>query len=131
MDLVIYKQDRFFAEDFIIYLCQLIQQLLLSSNIDFELFNQYFSKNYTNEIIAQNILINAGQNLQVLDYAEIIIIQINENILFRGTQRRLIDLCKLLNYGALDIQGTNIFSDTFDYVANNINQIYLNYILEM
>lgn len=131
MDLVIYKQKTFLAVDFIDYLCRLIQQLLLSSHIDFRLFNQYFIDNFQTEITAQNILINAGQNLQVLDFTEIIIIQINENVLFRNSQIRLIDLCKLLNYGTLDIQGTNIFSDTFDYIANNINQIYLNYILEM
>lgn len=131
MDLVIYKQKTFLAVDFIDYLCRLIQQLLLSSHIDFRLFNQYFTDNFQTEITAQNILINAGQNLQVLDFTEIIIIQINENVLFRNSQIRLIDLCKLLNYGTLAIQGTNIFSDTFDYIANNINQIYLNYILEM
>lgn len=131
MDLVIYKQKTFLAVDFIDYLCKLIQQLLLSSHIDFRLFNQYFTDNFQTEITAQNILINAGQNLQVLDFTEIIIIQINENVLFRNSQIRLIDLCKLLNYGTLDIQGTNIFFDTFDYIANNINQIYLNYILEM
>lgn len=131
MELVIYKQKTFLATDFIDYLCQLIQSLLLSSDIDFRLFNQYFINNFQTEINANAILIQAGQNLQVLDYTEIIIIQINENRLFNNSQIKLIDLCKLLNYGTLDIQGTNIFSDTFDYIAKNINQIYLNYIMEM
>lgn len=51
--------------------------------------------------------------------------------MFNNSQIRLIDLCKLLNNGTLEIQGTNIFSDTFDYIANNMDQIYLTYILEM
>lgn len=131
MDLVIYKQKTFIASDFIRYLCQMIQQLLLSSHIDFRSFNQYFINNFQTDITAQNILINAGQNLQIQDYSDVVVIQINENMLFKDSQIKLIDLCKLLNYGTLDISGTNIFSDTFDYIATNINQIYLNYILEM
>lgn len=131
MDLVIYKQKTFIASDFLRYLCQMIQQLLLSSHIDFKLFNQYFIDNFQTNITAQNILINASQNLQVQYFKDIIVIQINENIFFNDSQIKLIDLCKLLNYGTLDIQGTGIFSDTFDYIAKNINQIYLNYILEM
>lgn len=131
MELVIYKQKTFLADDFIDYLYQIIQRLLLSSHIDFRLFNQYFANNFQTDINAQSILISATQNLVIQTYKEITAIQINENIFFKDSKIKLIDLCKLLNYGTLDIPGTGIFSDTFDYIATNINQIYLNYILEM
>ena len=131
MELVIYKQNTFQAIDFIRYLCNLVKQLLLSSNIEFGAYNNYFAKEFTSDITAQNILIAAGLNLDVKNYGDIIIIKINENVMFNNSQIRLIDLCKLLNNGTLEIRGTNVFSDTFDYIANNMDQIYLTYILEM
>lgn len=131
MDLVIYRQKSFIAYDFIDYVCNVIRQLLLSSGIDFQAFNNYFSMNYDTDISAQSILVNASLNLTVKNYQQIAIISIDENVNYNNSQIRLIDLCKLLNYGNLDIQGTKVFSDTFDYVAHNIHQIYFNYIMEM
>lgn len=67
----------------------------------------------------------------ISNYDSYIIIQINPDVNLPESYTRLIDACRLLNYGTIDIQGTYIFSDTFDYVAKNMNQIYLMYILEM
>lgn len=130
MEIVIYKDKTFFAKDFLDYLIILIKQYLLNSNIDFTRFTDYFQKTYPVATV-HDILIQAGRYLEIMDYEDIIQIQINPNVKFKDLPLKLIDLCRLLNYGTLDIQGSYIFSDTFDYVSNNINQIYLNYILGM
>ena len=131
MELVIYQQDNKLNDpDFIQYLCMMIQNCLLNSGIDFTRFLQVFKDEFKYFSI-NSMLILASQNLMISDYDSYIIIQINPNVYLPGSYSRLIDACRLLNYGTLDIQGTYIFSDTFDYIASNINQIYLMYILEM
>ena len=130
MEIVIYKSKTFIADDFLDYILNLIKLYLLDSNIDFTAFTNYFQKNYS-DITVQDILLQATKYLEIINYQDIVIIQINPNIQFKDLSFKLIDLCKMLNYGTIDIQGTNIFSDTFDYISNNINQIYFNYILEM
>lgn len=49
-------------------------------------------------------------------------IQINESILYPGTDYKLIDLCKLLNYGNLEFEGYPIFSTVFDFISDNIKK---------
>lgn len=131
MELVIeQKQDVFNDLDFLEYLCRVISQYILNSGIDFTRFLGVFEDRFK-QFSVNSILILASQNLMISNYDSYIIIQINPDVNLPQSYTRLIDACRLLNYGTIDIQGTYIFSDTFDYVAKNINQIYLMYILEM
>jgi len=52
---------------------------------------------------------------------------INPNVLYNNKSIRLIDLCKLLNYGTLEIPGCHIFTDTFDYVVSHLENLYSEY----
>lgn len=131
MELVIQNSDQLnMSADFITYLINVISFYFTSSEINFTRFSQEF-QNLFSPYSANIIPILAGKNLIVNNYDTYLIIEINPNKYLKGSSIRLLDLCKLLNNGTLDVPGTCIFSDTFDYVAKNLNQIYLGYILEM
>lgn len=46
----------------------------------------------------------------------------NPNITYPGTSLKIYDLCKLINYGTISIDGYPIFTDTFNYFSKNIEK---------
>ena len=81
-------------------------------------------------VTTKEIILSGIYNLKYLKYSDKYIIQIDENQILYGTDYHLEDICKLVNYGNLEISGTHIFSNIFTYIQQNLQvyyQIYLKY----
>lgn len=93
--------------------------------------NEYLNNNpvykniYNKHIDAKKIIIEAANSLQFNQNSSNYIIYINPNIYAHGLDRvKLNSLCKLINFGNVEITGYSIFTDIFKYFADNI-QDYL------
>ena len=73
------------------------------------------------------IILSAANNLVFKRFHDEIVITINNNKKFAGLNAKLYDLCKLINYGTVSVPGYPIFTEAFNYVADNIEFLYFNY----
>lgn len=89
-----------------------------------ELFHsKEFLKMSNNTIISSRQVIVMGMtNLIHKRYETNTQIFINPNINYPGTNLRIVDLCKIINYGNMSIDGYPILTMTFDYVQSNIGK---------
>lgn len=127
MELVIQGIDDVTPE-FINYLKVYLVSILLNSQIDFRRFNRFFKDNFK-DITAEGIVILASVNILIFQCENTFIITINPNKLIDGTNMNLLEQCKFLNYGNLQIPGTHLFSDAFDYIAINFQDIYYQFMI--
>ena len=73
----------------------------------------------------------AFQNIIVLRFGNNITIKINEKVLLPNTNVKLIELCKLINNGNLDLKAYPIFTEIFNDVKDNLEKYYSEYALEV
>ena len=125
MELII-ERTALIKDDFIAFLIAMIKSRLVSFKVDESRFRKMFDS-YNQDISAENIIIQAAKNLKVYTFNYQYIIRIDESVLYNNKSIRLIDLCKLLNYGNLEVEGCHIFTDTFNYIADNINNLFNEY----
>ena len=86
------------------------------------LFDDYFKFN------SRNIILYALRNLLVTREATYLYnISINKNHWYKGVN--ISSFIKVLTYGNRELKGYTIVLDTFRYVANNIEDIYMRYSL--
>lgn len=64
-------------------------------------------------------------NLKVVHYPTYATITVDDTIMYPNTHIRLIDLCKLMNYGNLSVEAYPIISDTFRHFSTHIKD-YVN-----
>lgn len=85
---------------------------------------------YINQIKAIDIIAEGISNLYFQTFDRGFWISINPNILISGLDRvKLESICKLINYGNQEINGYPIFTDTFKYIADHINEYVEQYLL--
>jgi hypothetical protein len=84
-------------------------------------FDDYLNSTEGINIKAINILSIATDNIKHIELDGSIVIYINDKVLIKGTDKRLIDICRLINYGNLLVQGYPIFTKTFNHFSNNID----------
>lgn len=85
-----------------------------------KIYDEYFKIIYNEEISSIRLF---KISLSHLDYKIddiITTIYIDPNIKYPGTQIKIIDLCRIMNYGALNIPPYPIFTNISDYFTNNI-----------
>ena len=80
-------------------------------------------------ISCYDICIAALYNIVVVRYGRNIVLKIDENSVVPNTNIKLIDLCKLINEGNLVLKAYPIFTEIFNYVKNNIEDLNLEYAL--
>lgn len=86
-------------------------------------FDEYFKSNeFTKDITSKHIIMLAMSNLQHKRYDENTHIFINPNITYPGTSIKIVDLCKVINFGNLSVEGYPIFTMTFDHFSRNIKK---------
>ena len=91
-------------------------------------FDEYFNSNEfksisNNVVISSKRIITMGMtNLVHKRYETNTHIFINPNITYPGTTIKIVDLCKLINYGTLSLEGYPIFTKTFDHFSKNIKK---------
>lgn len=78
---------------------------------------------YKKKILTSDIILAGASNLDYVKSESNFWIRINPNIYTPGLDRvKLAVICKLINYGNRDLVGYPIFTDTFEYFAENINE---------
>ena len=91
--------------------------------------NPKYKSIFNKHISAYDICISALYNIEILRFGKNIVLKIDENAVIPNTNRKLIELCKLINEGNLVLKAYPIFTDIFNYVKNNIEEIYIEYVL--
>ena len=83
--------------------------------------NNVYKSIYKKQINTQDIIIAGAMNLDFSKSESNFMIYINRNIFTPGLDRiKLESICKLINFGDLGIKGYPIFTNTFDYFAESI-----------
>ena len=78
---------------------------------------------YKKKILTSDIILAGASNLDYVKSESNFWIRINPNIYTPGLDKVKLDvICKLINYGNRDLVGYPIFTDTFEYFAENINE---------
>ena len=91
-------------------------------------YDEYFNSPEFEEIAnnvhisSRRVLLMGMTNLSHKRYKSTTHIFINPNINYPGTYIKVIDLCKVINYGTMSIEAYPIISETFDHFANNIEK---------
>ena len=73
-------------------------------------------------VSARRVILLGMTNLSHKRYEEVTHIFINPNINYPDTNLKVVDLCKVINYGTLSIDAYPIISETFDHFSNNIEK---------
>ena len=69
----------------------------------------------------KTILIYGINHLHYTETSEKIIIKMNYYLNCPNIDAKLYDICKLVNYGNLNIKGYPIFTNVFKHILNNID----------
>ena len=83
--------------------------------------NPTYKSIYKKHINIKDIIVAGAANLDFTKSESNFMIFINRNIFTPGLDRiKLESICKLINFGSLEIKGYPIFTNTFDYFAESI-----------
>ena len=66
------------------------------------------------------------QSIKYINYRKfdnLFIIEIDNNVNFLNTDYNLYELCKLIEYGNINIKGSHIYSDCFDFIRNHMQTL--------
>ena len=127
---------RNLSDEFVRYL---IRQYILyiSSIIDFKKLNpinKYLKENlfkdkfYKKNINALNIIVIGVYSIKYRKNKYKTVLYIDPYKKLPHTDIKLVSLCKLINYGNMDIKGYPIFTRGFNYIKENIDELYDRYL---
>lgn len=91
--------------------------------------------NHINEFLKRNYSITVDDVLNAIEfsinkYSKVYSIIINNNIIEQKSKEKVISLVKLIEYGNLEVKGTNLINSSFLYIKNHLNEIYMSYIVK-
>ena len=90
-------------------------------NIDkLDVYDEYFKYIHNTDILAKKVIILSMSNLSHDRQETTTTIYINPDLKYPGTNINLIDLCKIINNGNLNIPSYPIFTQTFEHIQNNL-----------
>lgn len=114
-----------YNKGFIQYLKKQIMKFLivkLNSN-KLSAFDDYLQSIYGDKTITAKRIIFIGlSNLVCSDYGDKAIISIDDKICYPNTNVKILDLCRLINYGSADLKPYPIFTLTFNHFNSNIEK---------
>ena len=91
--------------------------------------NNVYKSIYKKQINTRDIIVAGAMNLDFSKSESNFMIYINRNIFTPGLDRiKLEAICKLINFGDLGIKGYPIFTNTFDYFAESIQDYIDSYL---
>jgi hypothetical protein len=128
MTLIVENKD--IVPSFISYLkTRLLRHICLILDLSkLKAFDEYFQSSefleISNDVIisSKRLILLAMSNLQHKRYESTTHIFINPNVTYPGTGLKLVDLCKIINYGTLSVEGYPIFTETFNHFSRNIRK---------
>jgi len=131
--MILVVDNKYINKGFILFLKRrILFRLVQSINIKkLSMYDEYFNDAFKDEeiddviISTKKVILLAGKNLCSDRFDTETHIYINPNINYPNTNIKLIDLCKIINYGTLSIEPYPIFSDCFNHFHKGIKR-YIN-----
>lgn len=81
----------------------------------------YLELKYSKKINIKNILIQGINTAYFEEQMDEVVFKLNKNINLTEIPAKLIDICKLINYGNLEVKGFPIFTIVFTHISDNID----------
>lgn len=128
-----------YDKSFILWLISILRMELMSSiNLKkLAVLNKYFNDSLQEQLGPhyRNVNLNTVMMLSVRKLTfhkteNYFCIEVNPRAFVPGTKIRLYKICEFINYGNLDIEGCNVFTNVFANVALNLDRYYNLYCLE-
>ena len=122
--------------EFVLYIIKKLQEYIIGNINDKKLvfieeyINQNYKSMYRKHISARDVLVSGAMNLTYQIYANKFTVEIDSKQILYGTNAKLYDICKLINFGVLGIGSYPILTDSFDYFKDNLDYMYEYYIRE-
>ena len=131
---IIIKNTNKYDLNFFNWLIEKIKSYLLMFD-DFSRYKQieeYINSNILRSkkyryLSMHDIFFIAAASYECINYGSTAIIQINPQIKIYNTNIKVIDICKILNYGSISVKGIDIFSQIANHVKLNLNNYYREY----
>lgn len=93
-------------------------------NVRLSSIESYIKDNYNIVVSSKGLIEMAFNNLIVIKDNISYNLMLNNNIMVPKTVYKLDTFIRLIEYGNLDVKGTNIVNNTFKYIKNNIRLLY-------
>lgn len=122
--------------EFVLYIIKKLQEYIIGNINDKKLvfieeyINQNYKSIYRKHISARDVLVSGAMNLTYQIYANKFTVEIDSKQILYGTNAKLYDICKLINFGVLGIGSYPILTESFDYFRDNLAYMYEYYIRE-
>ena len=122
--------------EFVLYIIKKLQEYIIGNINDKKLvfieeyINQNYKSIYRKHISARDVLVSGAMNLTYQIYANKFTVEIDSKQILYGTNAKLYDICKLINFGVLGIGSYPILTDSFDYFRHNLDYMFEYYIRE-
>ena len=122
--------------EFVLYIIKKLQEYIIGNINDKKLvfieeyINQNYKSIYRKHISARDILVSSAMNLTYQIYANKFTVEIDSKQILYGTNAKLYDICKLINFGVLGMGSYPILTESFDYFKDNLDYMYEYYIRE-
>ena len=122
--------------EFVLYIIKKLQEYIIGNINDKKLvfieeyINQNYKSIYRKHISARDVLVSSAMNLTYQIYANKFTVEIDSKQILYGTNAKLYDICKLINFGVLGMGSYPILTESFDYFRDNLDYMYEYYIRE-
>lgn len=136
---LILPSNEYITEDFICWLIIQIKYIILN-NINeskLDLFNNYFKEqkffkpiNNKQKFDVRKLILLSINNITYRKLNNVYIIEIKNNVTFPGYTVNINTLCRLLNYGNVNIKGYPLYTDSFKTIKANLKTFYGKYVEE-
>lgn len=131
---IIIKNTNKYDLNFFNWLIEKIKSYLLMFD-DFSKYKQieeYINSNILKSkkyryLSMHDIFFIAAASYECINYGSTAIIQINPQIKIYNTNIKVIDICKILNYGSISVKGIDVFSQIANHIKLNLNNYYREY----
>ena len=131
---IIIKNTNKYDLNFFNWLIEKIKSYLLMFD-DFSKYKQieeYINSNILRSkkyryLSMHDIFFIAAASYECISYGSTAIIQINPQAKIYNTNIKVIDICKILNYGSISVKGTDVFSQIANHIKLNLNNYYREY----
>lgn len=104
------------------YLTTIIDTKKLQSYDEYFKSEEFLKLSNQTIINSQKVILLGMTNLIHKRYETTTHVFINPNINYPETSLKLVDLCKIINYGTLSIDAYPIFTNTFNHIQRNIGK---------
>ena len=96
-----------------------------------DIINKYIVTLPKRMLFTDDIILASAYNLIVSKEDDNHIIRIDSNAFIPNTNAKFISIAELINYGNLSTQAYPIYTETFNYFADNIDKYFNMYLEEM